>query len=122
MLLNAGGVTVSYMEWIKGLSHVRFGRINKRWEEKGKASMVQMVEEQVGRTLTEGEKRLIVQGAEEHELVYSGLDTGFAISPIVFGVFMDHGWYGATLLGAALALLLSVGAALGVGQRTKLAP
>ncbi len=51
-------------------------------------------------------------------LVYSGLDTGFAISPIVFGVFMDRGWYGATLLGAALVLLLSVGAALGVGVRT----
>lgn len=52
-------------------------------------------------------------------LVYSGLDTGFAISPIVFGVFMDKGWYGATLLGAALVLLLSVVAALGVGQRTQ---
>jgi MFS family permease len=51
-------------------------------------------------------------------LVYSGLDTGFAISPVVFGVFMDRGWYGATLLGAALVLLLSVGAALGVGLRT----
>jgi MFS family permease len=51
-------------------------------------------------------------------LVYSGLDTGFAISPMVFGVFMDRGWYGATLLGAALMLLLSVGVALGVGVRT----
>jgi MFS transporter, FSR family, fosmidomycin resistance protein len=51
-------------------------------------------------------------------LVYSGLDVGFAISPIVFGVFMDRGWYGATLLGAALVLLLSVAAALGVGSRT----
>lgn len=51
-------------------------------------------------------------------LVYSGLDAGFAISPVVFGVFMDRGWYGATLLGAALVLLLSVGAALGVGLRT----
>jgi FSR family fosmidomycin resistance protein-like MFS transporter len=51
-------------------------------------------------------------------LVYSGLDTGFAISPVVFGAFMDRGWYGATLLGAALVLLLSVVAALGVGRRT----
>lgn len=51
-------------------------------------------------------------------LVYSGLDTGFAVSPLVFGVFMDRGWYGATLLGAAFVLLLSVGAALGVGLRT----
>ncbi|WP_394755728.1 MFS transporter [Rhodoferax sp.] len=51
-------------------------------------------------------------------LVYSGLDTGFALSPIVFGVFMDRGWYGATLFGAATVLLLSVVAALGVGRRT----
>ncbi len=51
-------------------------------------------------------------------LVYSGLDVGFAISPLIFGVFMDRGWYAATLLGAALVLLLSVGTALGVGRRT----
>ena len=52
-------------------------------------------------------------------MVYSGLDVGFAISPLVFGAFMDRGWYAATLAGAALVLLLSVGAALGVGRRTK---
>jgi MFS family permease len=51
-------------------------------------------------------------------MVYSGLDVGFAISPLIFGVFMDHGWYGATLLGAAFVLLLSVVVALGVGRRT----
>ena len=51
-------------------------------------------------------------------MVYSGLDVGFAISPLIFGVFMDHGWYGATLLGAAFVLLLSVLVALGVGRRT----
>ncbi len=51
-------------------------------------------------------------------LVYSGLDTGFAVSPLVFGLFMDRGWYAATLLGGALVLLLSVGAALGVGRRS----
>jgi FSR family fosmidomycin resistance protein-like MFS transporter len=51
-------------------------------------------------------------------MVYSGLDVGFAISPVLFGVFMDRGWYGATLLGAAAVLLLSVVAALGVGLRT----
>ena len=51
-------------------------------------------------------------------MVYSGLDVGFAISPLFFGVFMDHGWYGATLLGAAVVLMLSVFVALGVGRRT----
>jgi predicted MFS family arabinose efflux permease len=51
-------------------------------------------------------------------MVYSGLDVGFAVSPLVFGGFMDHGWFGATLLGAAFVLLLSVWVALGVGRRT----
>jgi len=54
-------------------------------------------------------------------LVYSGLDVGFAIAPVVFGYFMDQGWYTATLLSAAFILLLSVGAALGVGLRTRMA-
>jgi predicted MFS family arabinose efflux permease len=52
-------------------------------------------------------------------LVYSGLDTGLALSPLIFGVFMDRGWFGATLMGAAAMLLLSVVAALGVGARTQ---
>ena len=65
-------------------------------------------------------KNATPQGAtgRVYGLVYSGLDTGFALSPFVFGVFMDRGWYGATLFGAAAVLLLSVVAALGVGQRT----
>ena len=50
--------------------------------------------------------------------VYSGLDVGFALSPVVFGLFIDRGMYAATQAGAALVLLLSVGAALGVGKRT----
>ena len=51
-------------------------------------------------------------------MVYSGLDIGFAISPVVFGVFMDRGWYHATLIGAAGVLMLSVLAALAVGRGT----
>lgn len=53
-------------------------------------------------------------------MVYSGLDTGMALAPAVFGTFMDRGWYAATLLGAALAMALSVLAALGVGRRSGL--
>jgi MFS family permease len=55
-------------------------------------------------------------------LVYSGLDVGFALSPVIFGAFMDRGWYAATLACAAAVLLLSVGAALGVGRQTAQAP
>ena len=50
----------------------------------------------------------------------SGLDVGFAVSPMVFGLFMDRGWYALTLAGAALVLLVSVYAAVGVGSRTSL--
>jgi FSR family fosmidomycin resistance protein-like MFS transporter len=65
-------------------------------------------------------KKATPQGAtgRVYGMVYSGLDVGFAISPILFGAFMDRGWYGATLIGAAAVLLLSVVAALGVGRRT----
>jgi len=69
-------------------------------------------------------KRATPQGAtgRVYGLVYSGLDTGFALSPIVFGALMDRGLYGATLLGAAAVLMLSVVAALGVGRRTQRVP
>ncbi|MEP6970901.1 MAG: MFS transporter [Betaproteobacteria bacterium] len=57
-------------------------------------------------------------------LVYSGLDVGFAISPVLFGALMDRGLFSMTFYVAALILLLAVGAALGVGRRTaaQLAP
>ena len=66
-------------------------------------------------------KRATPKGAtgRVYGIVYSGLDTGFAVAPLIFGVMMDHGWYRATLLGGALTLLLAVGAALGVGLRTR---
>ena len=65
-------------------------------------------------------KRATPNGAtgRVYGMVYSGLDIGFAISPVVFGVFMDRGWYHATLIGAAGVLMLSVLAALAVGRGT----
>jgi FSR family fosmidomycin resistance protein-like MFS transporter len=65
-------------------------------------------------------KKATPQGAtgRVYGLVYSGLDVGFALSPVFFGALMDRGFYQATLLGAALVLLFSVVAALGVGKRT----
>lgn len=48
--------------------------------------------------------------------VYSGLDAGLALSPLLFGLLMDRGWHAATLAGAGLVLLLAVGVALGIGR------
>jgi len=66
-------------------------------------------------------KRATPKGAigRVYGMVYSGLDVGFAISPVLFGMLMDRGWFDLTFYGAALVLLLSVGAALGVGVRTR---
>lgn len=65
-------------------------------------------------------KRATPKGAtgRVYGTVYSGLDVGFAISPLVFGLFMDRGWYALTLAGAAMVLFVSVFAAVGVGRRT----
>jgi glutamate dehydrogenase (NAD(P)+) len=74
LLCNAGGVTVSYFEWLKNLSHVRFGRIQKRWDQKGKSDLVALIEKISPEPLSKEERENITRGAEEHELVYSGLE------------------------------------------------
>jgi glutamate dehydrogenase (NAD(P)+) len=74
MYLNAGGVTVSYFEWLKNLSHVRFGRMEKRYEEMAFSRMVKSLENTTGKTLTDVERALLVRGADEEDLVNSGLD------------------------------------------------
>jgi glutamate dehydrogenase (NAD(P)+) len=72
--LNAGGVTVSYFEWLKNLSHVRFGRLSKRFEEGSNRAIVSAVERVAGKSLTPEERTLIVRGADEIDLVNSGLE------------------------------------------------
>ncbi len=74
MYLNAGGVTVSYFEWLKNLSHVRFGRMEKRYEEMAYGRMVASLENTTGKTLSDQERALLVRGADEEDLVNSGLD------------------------------------------------
>ena len=72
--LNAGGVTVSYFEWLKNLSHVRFGRMSKRFEESTNEAMLSAVEKIAGRKLESTERELVVHGADEIDLVNSGLE------------------------------------------------
>lgn len=74
MLTNAGGVCVSYFEWLKNLSHVRFGRINKRWEESSKHAMLDLIESGLGRKLEPHIRESVGVGADESRLVYSGLE------------------------------------------------
>jgi glutamate dehydrogenase (NAD(P)+) len=72
--LNAGGVTVSYFEWLKNLSHVRFGRLSRRFEESSAQAMLNTVEQLTGKHVTPKQRRLIVHGADEVDLVRSGLE------------------------------------------------
>jgi len=74
IFLNAGGVTVSYFEWLKNLSHVRFGRLGKRYDEASGRNMISVVENMTGKTATAAQKNLVERGADELDLVYSGLE------------------------------------------------
>ena len=74
MFLNAGGVTVSYFEWLKNLSHVRYGRIEKRFDQNAYTNIVNLVEQLTGKTVSEKRKSFITRGADEVDLVRSGLE------------------------------------------------
>ncbi|CAG8448095.1 15565_t:CDS:10 [Acaulospora colombiana] len=74
LLLNAGGVTVSYFEWLKNLSHMRFGRMTRKWDELGKTKLVELIETIIEQKVSDLEKMHIIHGAEEVDLVYSGLE------------------------------------------------
>ncbi len=75
MYLNAGGVTVSYFEWLKNLSHVRFGRMDKRFMQSNNEELVSLVEKMTGRSLSKTERsKLKLKGPDEVDLVYSGLE------------------------------------------------
>ena len=74
MYLNAGGVTVSYFEWLKNLSHVRYGRMEKRFTENLNSHIIGQMESLTGRKVDEQEKELIMHGPEEVDLVRSGLE------------------------------------------------
>ena len=74
MYLNAGGVTVSYFEWLKNLSHVRYGRMEKRFTENLNSHILGQIEELSGRKVRNEEREFIMHGPDEVDLVYSGLE------------------------------------------------
>ncbi len=79
MYANAGGVTVSYFEWVKNLSHIRFGRMQRRAEESRSRLLVEELErlsadKGLGWSLANDFKEKFLQGSDELMLVRSGLD------------------------------------------------
>ena len=74
MYLNAGGVTVSYFEWLKNLSHVRYGRMEKRFTENLNAHILGTIEDLTAKKVSDREREFILHGPEEADLVYSGLE------------------------------------------------
>ena len=74
VLCNAGGVTVSYFEWLKNLDHVRPGRMQRKWEEKTKDNLIQVVSKATGLPSSNFDRSLLLEGATERDIVYAGLE------------------------------------------------
>ncbi len=74
LFLNAGGVTVSYFEWLKNISHIRFGRIEKKNEEYRTSRHLSLVENLTGKKIPPTILQDIVKGPGERDLVRSGLE------------------------------------------------
>jgi glutamate dehydrogenase (NAD(P)+) len=74
LYLNAGGVTVSYFEWLKNISHVAFGRIGRRYEELTHQNFVNTLQEVSHIELSQSRREILIRGASERELVDSGLE------------------------------------------------
>jgi glutamate dehydrogenase (NAD(P)+) len=72
--INAGGVTVSYFEWLKNLSHHRFGRLENRFQHNAFEGILNKVQEMTGKTVGERERDFLTRGGTEVELVNSGLE------------------------------------------------
>jgi glutamate dehydrogenase (NAD(P)+) len=72
--LNAGGVTVSYFEWLKNLSHMRFGRMEKRFDANRYSGIIESIEQITGKKVGKVERDFLAKGADEIDLVNSGLE------------------------------------------------
>lgn len=73
MFANAGGVTVSYFEWVKNINQIRFGRLQRRYEEGRSLALIEALEKQ-GMKFTRSFKKEFLDGAAELDLVRAGLD------------------------------------------------
>ena len=71
---NAGGVTVSYFEWVKNLTHMRYGLMQRREQERRQSALISGIEEMTDKDFPIHLKDLIINGATEIDLVRSGLE------------------------------------------------
>ena len=71
---NAGGVTVSYFEWIRNTSHIRMGRLNKRYEEHRGEAILKAIEQISPNKLPKDMINQLVYGANEEDIISSGLE------------------------------------------------
>ena len=74
ILANAGGVAVSYFEWVKNLRHIRFGRLEKRRNQIQLNNLIEAIESMTGKTMPAKYKTNFHDGIEEIDLIRSGLD------------------------------------------------
>ena len=74
MYANAGGVTVSYFEWVKNLTHIRFGRMQRREVERQNLAIIEAIETMTGKSFPLNLRNNVMQGPTELSLVRSGLD------------------------------------------------
>ncbi len=88
--LNAGGVTVSYFEWVKNLSHVRFGRMQKRFEQGAYRRLLQAVERVTDKQFSDAEMNEFTRGATEEDLVNSGLEETMVLAFAQILAVRDH--------------------------------
>jgi glutamate dehydrogenase (NAD(P)+) len=89
--INAGGVTVSYFEWLKNLSHHRFGRLENRFQHNAFERIVTKVEEMTGKSISDREHEFLTRGGTEIELVNSGLeDTMITAYQQIRETFLQH--------------------------------
>ncbi len=80
MYINAGGVTVSYFEWLRNLQHVRFGRMSKRFEQTVQERLLTAIERATGTPFADDLRSTIIHGADEIDLVNSGLEETMVVA------------------------------------------
>ncbi|MCH7779810.1 MAG: Glu/Leu/Phe/Val dehydrogenase, partial [Acidobacteria bacterium] len=74
IFMNSGGVTVSYFEWTKNLSHIRYGRLEKRVDQTKRQNLVGALEDMVGHRFPKKQRQQLIAVTDERDLVNSGLE------------------------------------------------